>query len=255
MENLALAFPKTNPMLREAMATAMFKNLGRSIFDFLNLKDAAPEKLASFVESVHGMECFDKANALGKGIIVITGHIGCWELMPPYFTSLGYRVSVVGRKMKDPNLDDQLVALRASLGVTTIDRDSSPREMLKVLKRGEILGVLIDQHTSVGGMYVPFFDKPAYTPTGMAKLACITGSPILPMADFLNANGTHTIRVLPPIMPPDEITDKSSVVEQLTRESSLAIEKFIRIDPKQWVWFHHRWRDTENTNVENAAHA
>jgi KDO2-lipid IV(A) lauroyltransferase len=157
--------------------------------------------------------------------------------------------------MRDQRLDEELVAIRASVGVTTIDRDSSPREMIKSLRRGEILGVLIDQHTDVGGMYVPFFEKPAFTPTGVAKLACLTGAPIVPMADFLNANGKHTIQVLPPIVPPDVVTDKSATVERLTKECSLAVEQLIRIDPKQWVWFHHRWREPEGTDVENTATA
>lgn len=255
MDNLAIAFPESHPVLRNAMTTAMFKNLGRNVFDFLNLKDATPGKLASLVESVQGMEWFEQAVARGRGVIVITGHIGCWELMPPYFASLGYHTAVVGRRMKDPKLDDQLVAVRASVGVTTIDRDSSPREMVGSLRRGEILGVLIDQHTDVGGMYVPFFEKPAFTPTGVAKLACITGSPIVPMADFLNRDGKHTIRVLPPIVPPDVITNKLATVEELTAECSLAVEQLIRIDPKQWVWFHHRWREPGKTDVEHTANA
>jgi KDO2-lipid IV(A) lauroyltransferase len=255
VDNLAIAFPESHRVVREAMATAMFKNLGRNVFDFLNLKDATPEKLSALVGDVEGMERFERAVARGRGVIVITGHIGCWELMPPYFASLGYRTTVVGRRMKDPKLDDQLVAVRASVGVTTIDRDGRPREMVDLLRRGEILGVLIDQHTAVGGMYVPFFEKPAFTPTGVAKLACITGSPIVPMADFLNRNGKHTIRVLPPIVPPDIITDKLAMVEELTAACSLAVEQLIRIDPKQWVWFHHRWREPGKNDVEHTANA
>jgi KDO2-lipid IV(A) lauroyltransferase len=255
VDNLAIAFPEAPTMVREAMAAAMFKSLGRNAFDFLNLKHATPEKLASLVDGVRGMECYKQAEALGKGVIVITGHIGCWELMPPYFVSLGHTVTVVGRRMKDQRLNDQLVAIRASVGVTTVDRDSSPREMIKPLKRGEILGVLIDQHTSVSGMYVPFFNRPAFTPTGVAKLSLLTGAPIVPMADFLNRNGKHTIRVLPPIVPPEVVTDKTAAIEKLTTECSLAVERLIRIDPKQWVWFHHRWREPEEKNVEIAANA
>lgn len=245
MANLEIAFPDSPPMVRDAMAAAMFKTLGRNAFDFLNLKNASPEKLASFVDGVQGMECFEKAAALGRGVIVITGHIGCWELMPAYFVSLGHSVTVVARKMKVDKLNEELVGIRRSFGVTTVDRDSSPREMIRPLKRGEILGVLIDQHTSVGGAYVPFFGKPAFTPTGVAKLACLLGSPIVPMADFLGRDGKHTIRVLPAIFPPDDVSNKEVVVERLTTECSLAVEQLIRIDPKQWVWFHHRWREPE----------
>ena len=256
--NLAIAFPESPAMVRQAMAAAMFKNLGRNVFDFLNLKNASNEKLASLVDEVRGMECYLEAAGLGKGVIVITGHIGCWELMPPYFASLGHPVTVVARRMRVSELNDELLAIRASVGVVSVDRDASPREMIKPLKRGETLGVLIDQHTSVGGTYVPFFGKPAFTPTGVAKLACLTGSPIVPMADFLGHNGKHTIQVLPPIMPPEVTTNKAAVVEELTAECSLALEHLIRIDPKQWVWFHDRWKepdDDRGEDVELAASA
>jgi KDO2-lipid IV(A) lauroyltransferase len=258
LDNLAIAFPGSPEVVRRAMAAAMYKTLARNAFDFVNLKGASPEKLSTLVAGVRGMECYEKAAAKGKGVIVITGHIGCWELMPPYFVSLGHPVTVVARKLKVKELNDELVAIRRSVGVTTVDRDASPREMIKPLKRGEILGVLIDQHTSVGGTYVPFFGRLAFTPTGVAKLACLTGSPILPMADYLGHDGKHTIRVLPAIMPPQIVSEKTAVVERLTAECSLAVEKLIRMDPKQWVWFHHRWRepeDSRNDDVELAASA
>jgi KDO2-lipid IV(A) lauroyltransferase len=137
--NLAIAFPGSPAMVRRAMAKAMFKNLGRNVYDFLNLKNASHEKLASLVEDVRGMECYRQAASTGNGVIVITGHIGCWELMPPYFVSLGHPVTVVARKMKVEELNDELVAIRASVGVTTVDRDASPRGMIKPLKRGNRL--------------------------------------------------------------------------------------------------------------------
>jgi len=255
VDNLAIAFPESHRMVREAMTKAMFKNLGRNVFDFLNLRNASAGKLESLVDGVRGFEYFDEAMSAGNGVIVITGHIGCWELMPPYFVSLGYRATVVARRMRDSRLADELVAIRSSVGVTTVDRDSNPREMARVLKRGEILGVLIDQHTRVGGTYVPFFNRPAFTPTGVAKLSMMTGAPIVPMADFLNQNGMHTIHVLPPIAPPAKVTDKQAAIRELTAECSLAVERLIRIDPKQWVWFHHRWREPENAEVEYAANA
>jgi KDO2-lipid IV(A) lauroyltransferase len=250
IDNLAVAFPQAPLMVREAMVAAMFKTLGRNIYDFLNLKNASTDRLHSLVGSVKGMDHFQRAEALGRGVIVITGHIGCWELMPPYFVTLGHRANVVARRMRDKRLAQELIAIRASVGVTTVDRDSSPRSMIRSLNRGELLGVLIDQHTSVSGAYVPFFGRPAFTPTGVAKLAILSGAPIVPMADFSSGSGKHTIQVLPPIVPPKDPTDKETAIRQVTTECSLAVESLIRIDPKQWVWFHHRWREPERTNVE-----
>ena len=89
-------------------------------------------------------------------------------------------------------------------------------------------------------------------PTGVAKLSCLLGSPIVPMADFLGRDGKHTIRVLPAILPPDDVSDKEAVVERITTECSLAVERLIRMDPKQWVWFHHRWREPEGNQGSHA---
>jgi len=255
VDNMAIAFPESNYSVRRAMTRAMFKNIGRNVFDFINLEGASADTLADLVEEVRGMHHFETAKQTGKGIIVITGHIGCFEIMPAYFVSIGHPVTVVARRMRDSRLNDRLVAVRASVGVKTIDRDASAREMIRVLKKGEILGVLIDQHTNVAGVYVPFFDKPAFTPTGVAKLSCLTGASILPMAVFLNRKGKHTIHVLPPIEPPREIADKAGTIEALTAEYSLAVERLIRVDPKQWAWFHHRWREPGRTNADYAANA
>ena len=255
VDNLGIAFPESHRMVREAMARAMFKTLGANAFDFLQLKGASPERLGELVTEVHGLQRLEEAMGRGRGLIAITGHIGCWELMPAYFVSRGYPTTVVARRMRSSRLDDKLNEIRASLGVKTLDRDSSPRSMLKVLRSGEALGVLIDQHTRVSGAYVPFFNRPAYTPIGVAKLACLTGAPILPMAIFANRMGTYEVHILDPIDAPAEGRRRDEVIHELTAQCSRAIEQLIRIDPKQWVWFHHRWREPEGSDVHYAAQA
>lgn len=229
-------------MLREGMVRAMFKNLGRNAYDFLNLEGASRERLEGLVEKVEGLDTFQRVYGQGDGVIVITGHIGCWELMPAYFAALGYKLSVVARRMKVDRLDQRLVEIRESVGVASIDRNSSPRRMIEALRRGELLGVLIDQHTSVAGMYVPFFGRPAFTPTAVAKLSIMTGAPVLPMGVFLSARGKHVVHVLPPLVARAGLTREEAIAD-LTVRCSLAVEELIRIDPKQWVWFHDRWRE------------
>jgi len=248
-ENLAMAFPGAEGPVLDAWVRAMFKSLGCNIYEMLRLENITAERLDRRVERVEGIEHLEAAHARGRGLVVITGHIGCWELMPAYFTSRGYKVSVIARRMKVNRLNQQLVAMRRSFGVETLDRDSSPRAMLEPLHRGDAIGVLIDQHTSVAGVYVPFFGKPAHTPTAVAKIAMLTRAPILPMAVFVGRNGKHVIHVLPPIEAPEGVADRSRAIRELTEQCSLAVEKLIRIDPKQWVWFHHRWRQAEEHHV------
>jgi KDO2-lipid IV(A) lauroyltransferase len=244
VDNLGVAFPDAPPMLRTAMVRAMFKNLGRNAFDFVNLEGRGRDHFDRLVDRVEGLEHFQRAYGEGKGVVVITGHIGCWELMPAYFAARGYDISVIGRRMRLDGLDRRLVEIRHSFGIESIDRDGSPRRMVEALRRGRMLGVLIDQHTSVAGIYVPFFGRPALTPTAVAKLALMTGAPILPMAVFLGARGRHVVHVLPTVAIPQE-GSREDVIRELTGRCSHAVEELIRIDPKQWVWFHDRWREPD----------
>ncbi len=255
--NLALAFPEVPSPIRDALARASFKALGRNAFEMLRLANASPERVRERVERVEGMEYLLDANRPGKGVIAITGHIGCWELLPAYFITLGYTVSVVARRMKSGHLNAKLVATRASVGVTTLDRDDSPRRMLELLRRGEALGVLIDQHTNVAGAYVPFFDRPAFTPTAVAKLAMASGAAILPMAIFRAHSGRYVIRVLPAIPYRDierESASKEAAIRAITAQCSLAVERLIRLDPAQWVWFHNRWREPKRDETVQVAY-
>jgi KDO2-lipid IV(A) lauroyltransferase len=256
-ENLAVAFPDAPAPIRTALARASFRALGRNVFEALRLAGTSADGIRARVERVEGMEHFLDAHRAGKGVVVITGHIGCWELLPAYFVNVGYPVTVVARRMKSERLNAKLVGMRASVGVATIDRDDNPRRMFEPLRRGEILGVLIDQHTSVAGVYVPFFDRPAFTPTAVAKIALASGAAIVPMGIFLARGGRHVVHVSPAItIGAASARDRAAAVRALTAECSLAVERLIRLDPTQWVWFHHRWREPrrdENAPVTYAA--
>lgn len=240
--NLALAFPGTPGPFRDALARAVFRTVGKNFYEFLTLEGSSKERIGGLIHKIDGQERMDEAIAMDRGVIVITGHIGCWELLAGYYATRGHRVSVVGRELWEKRLNEKLLRIRGSMGYRTIDRDSGGKEMVRALRDKHLLAVLIDQHTRVSGMYVPFFGRPAYTPVGVAKLAIATGAPILPMAIYLEHGNRHAIRILPRVEMPDESLGKERRVEELTRRCSAAVEELVRYDPKQWVWFHDRWR-------------
>lgn len=242
LDNLALAFPGTPTAVRDALASAVFKTVGKNFYEFLTLEGSSKDRLDGLVVRVEGQERMDEAIAMDRGVIVITGHIGCWELLAGYYASRGHAVSVVGRELWEKRLNEKLLRIRRSLGYRTIDRDSGGKEMVRALRDKHLLAVLIDQHTRVSGIYVPFFDRPAYTPVGVAKLALATGAPILPMAIYIDHRDRHVIRILQRVEVPDTSLEKEQRVEELTRRCSAAVEELVRYDPKQWVWFHDRWR-------------
>lgn len=244
LHNLALAFPETPEPVRNALAEATFKTLGKNFFEFLNLEGSSKERLGELVENVVGGEHLDRAMAKGKGLIAITGHIGCFELLAGYFATRGYRLNVVGRELWEKRLNERLLRIRESMGYRTIDRDSGGKDMIRVLRDKQVVAVLIDQHTRVSGIHVPFFGRPAHTPVGVAKLAVATAAPILPMAIYMRRNGRHEIRILPEVDMGDDAAGRDQRIEALTERCSTAVEELVRYDPKQWVWFHDRWRTT-----------
>ena len=252
MDNLGIAFPEMAPPMRAALTKAMFKRLGENAYEFLNLEGRSESAVAGLVEAVEGREHIEAAYNQGKGVIAVTGHIGCWELLAAYFASEGYTINVVGRELWEKRINHELVRIRESVGYRTIDREGGGKEILRILRDKGIVAILMDQHTRVAGLYVPFFNRPAHTPTGVAKLTIATGVPILPMAIYMTERGKHVVRVLAPIERAAEIADKDAETERITRECSRAIEDLIRFDPKQWVWFHRRWRDQEKAGLSYA---
>ncbi len=252
--NLSFAFPDTPPAIHHAMAGEMFKTLGRNLFEFLNLEGSSTERVTGLVEKVEGKQYIDEALGLERGVIAITGHIGCWELLAAYFASLGYPFKVIGRELWEKRLNEKLVRIRESMGYRTIDRDKGGKEVLRALREKKIVAALIDQHTRVSGVYVPFFERPAHTPVGVAKLALSTGAPILPMAIYMRHNGKHEIRILPKVEFPEDGGGKDERARELTRRCSCALEELVRYDPTQWVWFHNRWREREGSERNGLVH-
>ncbi len=244
MENLALAFPGTDPVIIRAMAKGCFAALGRNALDALRLTYLDPARVLELC-TISGEHHLEEALARRRGVIGLTGHIGCWELMGSHLSAKGYRVNVIARDLHDERMNDILVNARLRHGIVSIPRGSSAVAGYRALKRGEILGMLIDQDIDVDGVMVPFFGMPTHTPRGAAAFALRSGAAIVPMAVHMQPGGEHRITVLPPLEPPSEGLGEEQGIDLLTERCSEALERLIRIYPQQWVWFHDRWRRSE----------
>lgn len=210
-------------------------NLSKNLADFLSLPQMKFKELENLIK-VEGFEHFHDAISSGKGVIAIGGHLGAWELVPAYFSQLGYSFNVISRSFYDERVGRLIDRIRESKGTRVIRREGPLTRVVKALKKGECLGVLIDQDTKARGVWVDFMGKTAYTPAGVVLLAKRTGSLLLPMAIHRNARG-HTIVVDPPVS-----LDEESDIKILVQQCSKAVEKFIVSYPEEWVWMHNRWR-------------
>lgn len=234
----------------DRIAKGVFRHLGMNFIEWLCMPTLDKEKINNIVRAT-GIENIDKALAKGKGVIILTPHLGNWEYLAAYLTLNGYRGSVVARRIYYPPYNKLLLRLRESVGVSTLWRNGSVRSIVEVLRGNKLLGILPDQDTNkVDGIFVDFFGRPAYTPTGPVSLALSTGASIVPCFIVREGNGHHLY-----VEEPMELVngrDKEETVKINTQRWSDIVEGYIRRFPTQWVWMHRRWETKyEKSRIKN----
>ncbi|MEW6685667.1 MAG: lysophospholipid acyltransferase family protein [Candidatus Edwardsbacteria bacterium] len=241
LSNLTKIWGRENSFLEiRKIAIRVFVDLGKNFVDALRIPRLNVQNIHSLVE-IKGKKYFDRAYQKGKGVIAITAHLGCWELIPVYFALQGYKINVIGRRLYDERLNQLLTNLRKSKGVRNLERANSIRPALRILRRGEALGVLIDQDTEVEGVFVNFFSQPTFTPAGPILMAYRTQAAIVPLAIYRLQNNKHLIEVRKSLKLSNSREIKEEVFIQ-TQKCSKILEEFIREHPTQWVWMHERWK-------------
>ncbi len=242
--NLRIAFGETlgrdaRRDLRRRNAR-LFGRMVAELVDYFHEGGAAAERLVFTDDSVQNLK---DGLARGRGVIVLTPHFGNWELFPAALAARGFHGAVVGRRPSNPGLAGELVAMRARAGVETLDSRSSTRAILRVLQKGGIVGILPDLDTKrIAGEFVPFFGKPAFTATGPALLALLSGAPLL--TAFMIAEGDRYRLVFDPPFVGDPDAPRGEEVRRLTGEWAQRFESRIREFPDHWVWVHDRWATT-----------
>jgi KDO2-lipid IV(A) lauroyltransferase len=240
LEHLHVAFGDTlAPAARTELARAALVNAARCFCEIAKIDTVRAQCDTYF--TVDGEEHLRAMLAQGKGAIVITGHIGNWELLAAYFAWHGYPVAAIARRIYAEGLNDLLVDYRRRQGVETILRESSSssRQLIRALKDNRILAMLIDQDTHVPSVSVPFFGRLARTPSGPATLAIRRGLPVCAAFIERRPAGGHRITVHPVTV--QASGDSTADVYALTQAFSAALEAQIRSHPAEWVWWHRRW--------------
>lgn len=235
-EHLRLAVPELQSREVRSIARRMFVYLGRGALDAL-VMDRLVGKHPDFKLPPSDQEIFRTALDEGNGVIAIGGHVGNWELCAQAIAAAGFPLSVIASPLYDPRLTRLVDRFRSQHGMRVLWRGDSSvsKDMLRVFKRGEILAMLIDQDTKVQGTLVPFFGRPAYTPTAAAQLALRFRASIV--LGFVLHQGRGYRYRFERFRYTDDATPQS-----LTAELTARIESVIREDLAQWVWLHRRWR-------------
>lgn len=243
VENLRGAVGRKVLILKEkesvdSLVRENFKNMGRSLAEMIKLYYGMGmgDKIVSDVR-VSGVENFERAKEKGKGVILITGHCGNWELLMIAFSAKVGSAGGVARPLDNPYLNRLLERTRQRYRGSVIYKRGALKRILSALKAGGTMGILMDQAVLADeGVVVDFLGAPAWTTRMPAAMAKRTGAAVLPM--FISRDGgTHMLMIHPEVeLTGDETED--------TQRLSNFIADYIRENPSEWLWIHRRWKRT-----------
>ena len=227
------------------LVRASFINMARNFLDILAMPMLNERNFRDYIEIDH-LERMQEALAEGHGVVVLTGHIGCWEWLSAAFTLNGMPVSAIAKPQPNIQYTRVLDDLRATIHVEIFSRGTS--ELIaaaRALKRGKLLGFLADQDGGPGGAFIEFLGRTASTPLGPAVFSRKFRSPVVPAFILRQPNGKHKV-IVGEIMRCPNTGDSDRDLHEFTVQMTAIVERIIRENPTQWIWFQKRW----NTSPE-----
>jgi KDO2-lipid IV(A) lauroyltransferase len=241
LRNLKTAFGgEKSPGEIQYLAKLVFNNLAQIVFEIGWSFKVEKKDLPTFF-SYRGMENLRKAHQRRKGVLLLTGHLGNWELMTVAAAISDFPVHVLYRPLDVEGLDLFFYEYRTRFGVNMLSHVRSMRKILQILKRGECIAILIDQNVDwYEGVFVELFGKRACTNVGPALIALGTGASVIPV--FLLRDGSRFVIEFGEEIEAVRTGDKRKDIEETTRQYNRALESYIRRFPEQWFWIHQRWK-------------
>jgi len=238
--NLALAFPGMTQGERRRIARASFAHLGMNAAEFLLLPRLTAGEAGRLVK-VEGEERLREALAKGKGALVLTAHLGNWDLLAGALALRGFPISLISKISHSGAVNDIWMGYRERLGIRIFAGRNMARGILGHLRQGGVVGFVLDQNALPGdGVFVPFFGRPACTLSSLAVIASRTGAPVIPIHAWREGDG-HRVLVGEAIEAPGVPQGDEGVLIR-TAAYSRWTEEVIRLHPGQWTWLHDRWK-------------
>src|ERR671933_122406 len=230
-----------------ALARASLRNYGRYLIDFLNLPNMPPAEVVRRAR-VQGWEYVDRGLEAGKGVIFVTGHFGFWDYAP-CLAAARYpgRVYVVAEAFTSPRLDRLIQSQREAQGTTVIPM-TCVRQMVRVLRKNGILGVLVDRPAGGEGVAVQFFGRRTMVPAGAATLAAMTGAMLVPGYLVRRRDGGYDGYILPPTAPAPG-GDRAADIQRMTQSIFSALERIIAASPQYWYMFRDMWAAPQGARI------
>jgi len=240
--NLRLALPEIPEAERERILKSVYRNLGALLAEFCLMPGYTPKAASRFIR-YEGLENYLAARERGKGVLVLTGHLGAWELSSFYHSLMGMPMGMVIRRLDNPLVDAFVNEIRCRHGNRVIHKDDFARGLIASMRAGETVGILMDTNmTPPQGVFVPFFGVQACTASGMARIALKTGAAVV--SGFLLWEESEQQYVLRFGRELEVVHSGDAERDAVTNTAAFtaAIEGMIRQYPEQWLWMHRRWK-------------
>jgi Kdo2-lipid IVA lauroyltransferase/acyltransferase len=244
LRNLAIAFPDKSEADRRRILRASYINLGRSGAEYVRLGGFFYRRLAKRVtynRYMHWQHVMDRHP--GKGLLILTAHFGNFELLPTAHALHGFQISLVHHTQRFVPGDALMTFVRQRAGVEIIRKHSAARAVLRALRSRRLVGIPFDQNAKRSeAIFVPFFNEPAATASGVARLVAISGAPVLPVFIVRQRGGrSHVVEILDEVAVQRSDNPQADLIEN-TRRFVKQVEDIVRRYPEQFLWTHRRFR-------------
>jgi len=238
---IAAAFPDLSREAVVQLARESYEHLGRTFIETALLDSIGKDGLQALVESVEGWEEIEEVMSKGKGAILVTGHIGNWELAGSYVAARGIPLDAIVRGMANPLFDAYINHTREAIGMTVVHDSDAVRRTPRSLRGGRAVAFVADQGVmGLASTFVPFFGRPAKTPRGAAVFALRFDVPVVFVVALRKPNGRYRI-VVERIEAP-QTGDRERDVDAIVARFTQHLEKWVRAVPAQYFWQHRRWK-------------
>ncbi len=238
--NLARAFPELDGAARARLARDVYAHFGRAGADSLLVSARGPATLLPLVDGGDAVRLIDERLPRGCGVILLTGHVGNWELAGAYLAARGYPLAAVVKPPANPYVAAHAERARVRLGIETILMHEALARVPEVLRAGKLVALVADQGGIRSDVWAPFFGVPTQMPVGPGLFAARSGAPVLFGALLASAGGRYRLRgeVLDD-QPPD---DAKRLAQQLAERYLARLEAVVRDAPAQYLWTHRLWK-------------
>jgi KDO2-lipid IV(A) lauroyltransferase len=242
VRNLELALPEVSKTERTRILRGVYRSLGWQLVEFCRMAGYTPENTRNWIRT-EGLEHYLAAKARGKGVLIVTGHLGAWELSSFYHSLMGYPMGMVIRRLDNRRLDDYVNAIRCLHGNRVLHKDDFARGLLTAMHAGETVGILMDTNMRPPqGVFVEFFGRLACTASGLARVALKTGAAVLPGFMVWKASEQKYVLRFGEELNFTHTGNAEADTLASTQMCAAATEEWIRRYPDQWLWIHRRWK-------------